>query len=341
MNFLQHAVHTFFVIIVSCVVFFTLSEVGGFLRKPILNPDKTCMCTCSGDSKSEAPGLIKSGAVEYQEHPLNIINPYKKSFNSYNCTLLTSKTMPPYQVCIHNISWDNGISKYFKDYGSWESYYMPNFKKLLGAYPNMGFFDIGANIGAYTLQAAAMGHLTVAVEPTDRHMGALCESVMTNKFDDRVVLIKNAISDGYYEYASKFSKTHNQGAAQMVKYAGHGNILKSVTLNDLVQAASFKRAVMKIDIEGHEDLAMRKAGDLFKRIFIPYVMMEWVFYRNVLKNATRANWIMDTMSSYGYFPYTHAGKNMEGATYRYLGPDVVWTHKSARRIQLNVKNGPS
>lgn len=275
---------------------------------------------------------------EYQLHPLNIINPYKKNFQSYNCSLITTKTTPSYQVCIHDFSWDNGISRYFKDYGAWEAEYIPNLQTLLGSYPNLGFFDIGANIGAYTLQAAAMGHHTVSVEPTDRHMGALCESVKANNFNDRVVLIKNVISDEYNNYSANFDQQLNPGAANMVKYHGAGNVLTSVTLNDLVQVATFSTALMKIDIEGHEDIALRKAEHLFRSVYIPYVMMEWVFFRNVITNATRAEWIVNTMKSHGYSPFSHNGDNMAHKDYHWYGIDVIWIHKEARRVMLKLKS---
>ena len=46
-------------------------------------------------------------------------------------------------------------------------------------------------------------------------------------------------------------------------------------MNDLLPFCKFKRAVMKIDIEGFEHRAFGEVDDLFDNIDIPFVQMEW------------------------------------------------------------------
>lgn len=46
-------------------------------------------------------------------------------------------------------------------------------------------------------------------------------------------------------------------------------------MGDLTSVVNFTKALMKIDIEGFENRAMRFANRLFDNVFIPYIMMEW------------------------------------------------------------------
>ena len=49
--------------------------------------------------------------------------------------------------------------------GIWEPHIVKDFQNILYSDPDLGFIDIGANIGLYSLVALAMGHTVLAVEP--------------------------------------------------------------------------------------------------------------------------------------------------------------------------------
>ena len=44
---------------------------------------------------------------------------------------------------------------------------MKEFQNILYSDPDLGFIDIGANIGLYSLVALAIGHTVLAVEPLE------------------------------------------------------------------------------------------------------------------------------------------------------------------------------
>ena len=56
-------------------------------------------------------------------------------------------------------------------------------------------YDIGANVGGYTLIALARGAQVVAFEPHHENYRELCRNVSLNKLEDRATLIPAALSD--------------------------------------------------------------------------------------------------------------------------------------------------
>jgi FkbM family methyltransferase len=57
------------------------------------------------------------------------------------------------------------------------------------------FYDVGANVGSYSLIAAARGVVTVAVEPSFANVGALCRNLMRNGCEERVIVLPVALAD--------------------------------------------------------------------------------------------------------------------------------------------------
>ncbi len=53
--------------------------------------------------------------------------------------------------------------------------------------PNSVLYDIGANVGSYTLIAAALGHTIVAIEPSFANYARLCENVLLNDLGPKVI----------------------------------------------------------------------------------------------------------------------------------------------------------
>jgi FkbM family methyltransferase len=54
-------------------------------------------------------------------------------------------------------------------------------------------FDVGANVGAYSLIAGARGARVVAVEPSPTTFAALCRNIALNAFEDRITPVQCAL----------------------------------------------------------------------------------------------------------------------------------------------------
>ena len=80
--------------------------------------------------------------------------------------------------------------------------------------------------------------------------------------------------------------TDNQGATQIDEQPRNTSEesqsqsfdnVTTILLDDLVQIIPFKKAAMKIDVEGHEHKAFDKAHEFLTAINISYIYMEWLF----------------------------------------------------------------
>ena len=116
------------------------------------------------------------------------------------------------------------------------------------------FFDIGANIGIYTISAGAKNIQTYAFEPHAANYSNLCESISINNFHHCVAYCL-AFSD-----ESKFDKitvkNYHAGVADnqvgRTSDTSHGVIMH--TLDDFVQHNILPQPThIKIDIDGHEE----------------------------------------------------------------------------------------
>src|SRR5207237_7374841 len=59
------------------------------------------------------------------------------------------------------------------------------------------FYDVGANVGAYALVAAALGTTAqvVAIEPASANYAALCDNIRLNGREDRIVPLPVALAE--------------------------------------------------------------------------------------------------------------------------------------------------
>jgi len=151
--------------------------------------------------------------------------------------------------------------------------------------------DVGANVGYFTLMAAALGYDVVAIEPMGRNSAKLLASIARNPgFDRRVRVVSAAASFRAGDVVS-LGATHatNQGNGRI---GAHGEVCEcwlsmvwlclvtfeeqdhavTVTLDDVVRQRNV--ALMKIDVEGHEPAVLHGARHLLCHHTVRYVVIE-------------------------------------------------------------------
>lgn len=123
------------------------------------------------------------------------------------------------------------------------------------------FYDVGANVGPYTLIAAARGIATVAIEPGAANYARLVENVFLNNFDERVTSFPVALGNGtgltWFDYSdlSPGGASHVMGSPRKVYF--HRQLVQVWKLDDLI--TTFHLIVpthMKIDVDGNGDVEM-------------------------------------------------------------------------------------
>lgn len=173
------------------------------------------------------------------------------------------------------------------------------------------FYDIGANIGYYSL-VGAMENKTIKVigfEPAAGPLFYFRENVRINKFFN-IKAESVALSDKEGEI--EFYEVENKKYKYLeYNLAGEGNLgskttgrnfvknkVRTTTLDNYVKAANEKNIdLIKMDTEGTENLILEKAGFVLKEMK-PIIICETIF--NTIEPELER-----IMSSFGYEFYNH------------------------------------
>lgn len=136
------------------------------------------------------------------------------------------------------------------------------------------FFDVGANIGYYSILASSKIGNTGKVysfEPDIHNVQILEKNIELNNASN-VKITKKAVSDktGFVNFKSS---ALSKGDSAISISNSEGNIsIPSITLDDFVAETGVYPNVIKIDVEGAEIMALKGAKGLFSRAKQPIVL---------------------------------------------------------------------
>ena len=178
--------------------------------------------------------------------------------------------------------------------------------------PGMVFFDVGANLGQYTLLAARQVGTKGQVhsfEPSPRMFAELEFNVALNNFTDICVLNPFAVADkpgranlsryepGKEVFGSIGSNTRKEGAI-----IGYYDI-ETITLDEYVAKSGISHIdLIKMDIEGAEFLALRGSESVLSRTDAPAIILEMADI-NTVGFGYKATEIWDYLEMLGYHMY--------------------------------------
>lgn len=124
--------------------------------------------------------------------------------------------------------------------------------------PGDTFVDVGANSGWFTVNAArAVGPtgFILAIEPQAIMIERLRFNIITNGYQDRVVVSPYAVSDEPGRIVMRVN-LKQRGRSGVSEHCGtEERSITATTLPDLLSTMK-QPAALKIDIEGHEDRAL-------------------------------------------------------------------------------------
>jgi FkbM family methyltransferase len=150
--------------------------------------------------------------------------------------------------------------------------------------PEMCFFDIGANLGQYTLlgaQCVGPKGEVHSFEPNKRIFAELSFNVQLNGFNDRCNLNRAAVADkaGLAKipvYKAGAEVYTSLGSFRVDKYlTGNFEEVPTITLDDyLLQHNIDQIDLIKMDIEGAELLALQGAQKLLSKWDAPVILLE-------------------------------------------------------------------
>ncbi len=143
---------------------------------------------------------------------------------------------------------------------------------------NSTFFDIGSNVGLYSIYAAKIKNSKVySFEPSVFNLDLLAKNIYLNKLHDKITIIPLPLND--QKKISFFNLTDiNKGAAFSTfdkNYDHNGNNLSAEfkfkvagsTLNDITEEFLIEEPdYIKIDVDGIEHLILRGSTNILKNV---------------------------------------------------------------------------
>jgi len=152
------------------------------------------------------------------------------------------------------------------DDGVWEPDVTEAFLSLIKK--GMTVLDIGANIGYFTLLAArAVGSegKVYAFEPEPKNYALLCRNVQENGYTN-VHTIREAVSDRVSTLRLYLSSKHWAGHTLSDHSANAGSVeVQTTSLDEFFKGRTEKIDVIKVDVEGAEDLVLNGMTSILSR----------------------------------------------------------------------------
>jgi FkbM family methyltransferase len=152
----------------------------------------------------------------------------------------------------------NSINAEISETGEYER----NVAEVLGGCIRQGmtFVDLGANVGYFSVFAAARGARVIAVEPHPRNVFLLAKSNALNGFDIEIFPGIVAATSAFYLYNFLDGNGEIEEIGDALPTAGQ-SICRATTLDTLMNG---RRAdVIKMDVQGAEGLVLAAADSTF------------------------------------------------------------------------------
>ena len=264
----------------------------------------------------------------------NMIDYDKLPKNDYACPLLQNFGQYP-QICVHSLQIDEHISKAIGTGTIWEKRTLKMVEWELSKDPSLGFIDIGAHVGLYALVAAWRGHKVVAVEALKANAELLAISAKLNGKQENVTIYNNLMFVRHENlhiatFPGDLSRTciyHDQLDS---KFIMQPETVPSVTLDDLSEIVPFKRAVLKIDIEGLEVYVFSHAKNLLADVDIPFILMEWWYgdrgyaLQSKLRKTELVTRLLDLFLTHGYRAIDTKHNTLSVHEWDFWPMQVIW-----------------
>ncbi len=163
---------------------------------------------------------------------------------------------------------------YFNDY---ENDQIDCFLEIIQ--PGMRMFDVGANIGVFSILAANKGLDVIAFEPFPAMSKRLKENIELNNLSSKIKIVEEAVADKAGEMNFRAPRENNFGVGRIVLDSDQRNsesdvMVKTNTLDSYVEEYGAPD-IIKMDIEGGEIFALAGADKLFSNEKAPIIIVEY------------------------------------------------------------------
>lgn len=162
--------------------------------------------------------------------------------------------------------------------------------------PGDCFWDVGSNIGLYTLLAASRGADVVAFEPSIENAATIERNLRQNELSARV--IPKALSDeeGPRDFTLDERETPGAGRGSLLDdwQDGETRTVECVRGDSEVESGDLPRpSVVKIDVEGAELSVLKGLGDLLEDIRLVYCELHGINDHEVRRLLETRGFVID------------------------------------------------
>jgi len=144
--------------------------------------------------------------------------------------------------------------------------------------PHSLVFDIGANLGLFSLLSASKGAHVVSFEPSRLLAARFSENVALNSLPN-ILLVQEAVSNCQGTIPFYETRAGNCGVGRVFAFGHDENAAASYSVRtdtvDSCVARFAMPALIKMDIEGAEWLALKGASETFTRADAPDLLIEF------------------------------------------------------------------
>ena len=190
-------------------------------------------------------------------------------------------------ICVYDPkTTDIYVSKDIVKTGCYERPTVRAFIEVMETDSTFVLLDLGCNIGAFTITAAAHGFTVVGMDPVQRNLQLLTKSLCLGRLQQNVTLLWNAVSDirgtAYYKVnKGNVGGTNVRISNQKSREIDMDHTAEAILLNDLMEFKVFdsRPVFIKMDIEGSEYRALFGGKRFLSAVDVRYLLMEWRFYR--------------------------------------------------------------
>ncbi|XP_012941008.1 uncharacterized protein LOC101850738 [Aplysia californica] len=245
-----------------------------------------------------------SKAVSSAQHPnLNVVPSYPTEQLDYkDCVPLPESPKPGVKMCVYSRDVDRVVSGVIKRGKLFEKDLVLQMAEAVKDDPTIQVIDMGANIGVYTMFAAASGATVLSVEMLPVNVHQIQNSLAVSGLSDQVTLVNNALYSDHRSLTANFIRgnvgaTHlNVSKTNFARYGmkednSHTVTVNTICIDDLIPLLKSKKVFIKIDIERTEAKALSCAHKFFDQVDVRAIQMEWLAKSN--DDIVRVNKFME------------------------------------------------
>jgi len=211
--------------------------------------------------------------------------------------------------------------------------YEPVVSRLIASIigPGWRFIDVGANVGFYTLLAAALADEVVSIEPNPVTRGQLLQNVELNPYN-RITVLPIALSEKP-GVLSLFQDGLDCGGANLLRRPSQNSYEYRVEVrrgDDVIPPTKLGRTFLKLDTEGYEHRVALGCKNLLRDhhcVVLSEITDAWL-----KQSGTSASQYFDFMRELGYIPYV-VGHPRTGL---YTKPSLTRQERPLDESQYNV-----